>query len=166
MSFAAPVHPMPLTVMMKMNPSTQTEQEKNDMIRAMSLGPKHRALNTVRYETDTLSKIVLSRMVVVLTHSWHASVSLKIQERTDLQKVLDTTATNGAFTKGVITSSGHVWMDTQLSLVQSSLFGLSVAFGLALVVLLAATGSLVVRGVEIPGLYRIICPISKCFISI
>ena len=62
MSFAAPVHPMPLTVMMKMNPSTQTEQEKNDMIRAMSLGPKHRALNTVRYETDTLSKIVLSRI--------------------------------------------------------------------------------------------------------
>ena len=161
MNMKMPVSNPPVHVLMKMNPHTQTTEEKNQMIEMMSLGKRHQALNTVRYNDEHMTSIRLSRIIVLLQHSWHAKVSIKVQERTDTQAIInqehDKEQTPTSFsTKGILSSRGYVWMDTQLSLVESSLFGLSVAFILALVVLFIATSSLVVAMISILSIVGIV----------
>jgi hypothetical protein len=138
------------------------EKEEAALVTVLSLGPRNVALNTVRLGKD-LSKtargsgsaedIRLVRLSLVMPHAWDAVVSTKDFERRKINEVLDEqwerSGKIAALGRGTQTSASHVWMDTQLSLVSSSLIGLAVGFGLSFVVLVVATRSFVASCISI-----------------
>jgi hypothetical protein len=161
-----------LPILMKMNPALQTAEEKEEMLSVLSLGKRHQALNTIRYDTNDMNKIILSKIIIIFKHSWSEKVSIKIKERNDVQEILKNEANainenlDGVHEKvnpGIIASSGYVWMDTQLSLVVSSLYGLTIAFILATFVLLVATGSIMIALISIVCIVGIVSVVLGMF---
>jgi predicted RND superfamily exporter protein len=95
-----------------------------------------------------------------MPHAWDAVVSIKDFERRKINEVLDDqweksgkVATLG---RGTQASGSHVWMDTQLSLVSSSLIGLAVSFVLSFLVLVVATRSFVASLISILAILGIV----------
>ena len=151
----------------------QVEQEEIDnqaeLVRVLSMGPRNVALSTVRMDRD-LSKsargsgssedIKIARLLLVMPHDWDAVVSIKDFERRKINEVLDQEwKKNGKVStlgRGTQTSGSHVWMDTQLSLVSSSLIGLAVSFVLSFSVLVVATRSFVASLISILAIVGIV----------
>ena len=155
---------LPISILMKMQSSKKEDVE--ELMKVMSLGPRHLAMNSVRFATENSAKASVYRMTLQLNHDWYASVTLKTQERKEINHILDLQyakkedntkhevskgglASKMYMGRGTMTSGGHVWMDTQLSLVSNSSFGLIVAFCLAFLVLLVATSSFIVSMISI-----------------
>ena len=155
--FPVPLQTLPPSVLQKLSSTKEVDQQ--ELLKVMSFGPRHRALQSLRFKTNTASSVRLSRFTLVLNHDWYAPVSTKTKERTHLNTLLDQhwkTYPLPKMGRGTLTSSGYVWMDTQISLVDSSSLGLIVAFILAYIVLFVATSSIVVASISIVSIVGIV----------
>ena len=146
----------------------QAKDAQNALVRLLSLGPRNVALSTVRLSRDlsqssdrgTAADIKLARLSLVMPHAWDEVVSIKDFERRKINQVLDQqwkkSGKVAVLGRGTLTSTSYVWMDTQLSLVSSSLTGLGVSFVLSFSVLVIATRSCISSFISILAIVGIV----------
>ena len=146
----------------------QAKDAQNALVRLLSLGPRNVALSTVRLSRDlsqssdrgTAADIKLARLSLVMPHAWDEVVSIKDFERRKINQVLDQqwkkSGKVAVLGRGTLTSTSYVWMDTQLSLVSSSLTGLGVSFVLSFSVLVIATQSCISSFISILAIVGIV----------